>query len=271
MHRERSPWFLVPNPNPQAAWRLFCLPFAGGGASTYRPWGRALAAHPVEVCAVQPPGRENRIIEEPCTTMPALVEEIAQAMQPLLDRPYALFGHSMGATVAFELSHTLHQRGLPMPRHLFAAGALAPDADDPDEPLHRIVGDDAFVTAVARRFGGVPQEVLEHAELRALIAPALRADLAIHETRRHIPRGPLEVDITAYGGVHDHKVSAKALQRWGIHTARRFTWRLFDGGHFFVQDAHTAVLTDLLERAGDLLQRQQSVANPTGGRCPELC
>lgn len=258
MHREHRRWFTVAVPKPQAAWRLFCLPFAGGGASTYLPWARALATQPVEVCAVQPPGRENRIAEAPIKEMTALVEAIAQAMEPLLDRPYALLGHSMGATVAFELSHTLRRRGQPLPGHLFASGALAPDAEDPDEPLHTIAGDDAFVTAVANRFGGVPREVLEHAELCALIAPALRADLAIHESRRHVPREPLPVDITAYGGRDDRRVDVEALQRWRAHTARGFAWRIFEGDHFFVQSAREAILADVLARIGERFCRAES-------------
>lgn len=246
--RRGHPWFSIAVPKPDAPLRLFCLPFAGGGASIYVPWARALAAQPVELCAVQPPGRENRLADTPFTAMAPLVRALASAMEPLLDRPYALLGHSMGATVAFELAHELRARGRSLPRHLFVSAALAPDADDEDEPLHLIAGDDELVTAVARRFGGVPQAVLEHAELRSVIAPALRADLTIHESHEYIPREPLEADITAYGGSDDAMVDAASLERWRHHTARNFALRVFHGDHFFLQSARDEVLDDVLAR-----------------------
>jgi medium-chain acyl-[acyl-carrier-protein] hydrolase len=250
MSRDRrgQPWFSIAVPKPDAPLRLFCLPFAGGGASIYVPWARSLAAHAVELCAIQPPGRENRLSDAPFTAMAPLVDALASAMEPLLDRPYALLGHSMGASVAFELAHELRARGRSLPRHLFAAAALAPDVADEDEPLHVIAGDHAFVTAVARRFGGVPQAVLDHAELRSMIAPALRADLMIHESHEYVPRKPLDADITAYGGSDDAKVGAAALEQWRAHTARAFASRVFEGDHFFLQSARDAVLDDVLAR-----------------------
>jgi medium-chain acyl-[acyl-carrier-protein] hydrolase len=163
-----------------------------------------------------------------------------------------VLGHSLGATVAFELVHELRRRGRPLPRHLFVSGALAPDDDDPEEPLHTIAGDDEFVMAVAERFGGVPREVLEHEELRRLIAPALRADLAIHETYHYVPREPLALGLTAYGGSDDTRVGPEALQRWRAHTTGSFSTRIFPGSHFFLQTARDALLADLaaqLEKA----------------------
>lgn len=246
--RRGHPWFSVPLPRADARLRLFCLPFAGGGASTYLPWARALAARPIEVLAAQPPGRENRLAEAPFTAMSPLVEALATAIEPFLDRPYALMGHSMGATIAFELAHELRARGRPLPRHLFAAGALAPDAADPDEPLHTIADDDAFVAAVARRFGGVPQEVLDHEELRRLVAIALRADLRLHESHRYVARAPLPLDLTAYGGSDDDKVDAAALEGWRSHVTGAFASRVFPGNHFFLQTARDDLLRDLLAR-----------------------
>lgn len=216
----------------------------------YLPWARSAASHSVEIIGVQPPGRENRIGEPPFEAMAPLVQALAEAIAPFLDRPFAFVGHSMGASVAFELAHELGARGLGLPRHLFACGALAPGAPDPDEPLHTIAGDDEFVMAVARRFGGVPQEVLEHEELRRLIATALRADLRIHESHRYVRRAPLPLDITAYGGRDDPRVGAAALEAWRAHTSRAFASRVFPGDHFFLQTSREAMIADMLGRIG---------------------
>jgi surfactin synthase thioesterase subunit len=244
----RDPWFSVPIPKPAAGTRLFCLPYAGGGASVYFAWSRALREQPIEVLAVQPPGRENRLRDTPCDDLDRLVSSLADAIAPLVDRPYGLFGHSMGALVAFELTRVLRDRGARLPERLFVSGAHAPQVARDEEPLRSIVDDAAFVEAVASRYGGIPQIVLENAELRGVIVPALRADLAVTETYAYREAPPLPCPIAAYGGSSDPMVREDRLERWREQTTGEFSCRLFDGDHFFLNGARDALLSDVTAR-----------------------
>jgi surfactin synthase thioesterase subunit len=248
-----DPWFSVPVPKAAARLRLFCFPYAGGGASAYFPWSRALADRPIEVCAVQPPGRENRLREAPIADLTALIDALAAAIGPRLDRPYAFFGHSMGALVAFELTRRLRDNGAALPAHVFVSGARAPDVDREDDPLYPIEDDGAFIAAVAERYGGIPKIVLENAELRSLIVPALRADMTATESYEYKDTPPLPIDIAAYGGIADTHVSEERLVRWRDRTTTNFTYKLFDGDHFFLNDARDAVVADVSSRLLDRL------------------
>ena len=170
-----SPWLLVPVPKAQATMRLFCFGGAGSGAAGYVPWARALASPSVEVCAVRLPGRESRLHEPPFSRIDDLNDDLAAALRPQMDRPYCLFGHSMGALIAFELARTARDRGWPLPAHLFVSGARAPQVPRTEAPLHELP-DAEFIEAVAVRYAGIPAAVREHRELMDLVLPALRAD-----------------------------------------------------------------------------------------------
>src|SRR5689334_9327956 len=121
-------WFVFPQPSPQAQLRLFCLPYAGGGISIFRTWSQYLPPT-IEVCAIQLPGRENRLREPAFTQITPLIQALDAALPSLLDKPYALFGHSMGAIIAFELARLLLPRNTPL-RHLFVSGRIAPQVTD---------------------------------------------------------------------------------------------------------------------------------------------
>ncbi|HEX2079482.1 MAG TPA: thioesterase domain-containing protein [Longimicrobium sp.] len=236
-------WITRPRPSPRARLRLLCLPHAGGGASSFRGWADALPPE-VEVCPVQLPGRENRVAEPAFDRVPPLVEALADAVEPLLSLPFALFGHSNGALIGFELARTLRARGRPGPAHLFASGRRAPDLPSGRPPTHHLP--DAEFLAELQALGGVPAQILEHPELLAMLLPTLRADVAIHETYAFHEEPPLASPITAYGGLADPRVSREQLEGWGRHTAGPFVMRLFPGGHFYLQEQQrTAVLRTL--------------------------
>ena len=240
-------WITRPRPQPRARLRLFCLAHAGGGASAFRGWADTLPAE-VEVCPVQLPGRENRIAEPAFTRLEPLVEALADAVDGSLDRPFALFGHSNGALIGFELARTLRTRGRPGPVHLFASGRRAPDLPSDQDPILDLP--EAEFLAQLQELGGLPASLLEHRELLEMIVPTLRADVSIHETYHFAEQAPLACPVTAYGGVADPKVSRAQLEGWARHTAGPFVMRMFPGGHFYLQEDREAALRVL---SGDLL------------------
>src|SRR5437763_15337105 len=171
----RTPWLVSRKPNPRARVRLFCFPYAGGGDSVFRAWQKGLS-EAIEVCPVQLPGRGARISEPPFTELSPLVRAAAQALAPHLDKPFAFFGHSMGALICFELARHLRKDGGPQPVHLFVSGRCGPQT--PREPFAGDLPDSEF-QEMLRRYNGTPEEVLENRELMELLLPAVRADFAL--------------------------------------------------------------------------------------------
>jgi medium-chain acyl-[acyl-carrier-protein] hydrolase len=240
----RDTWLACPAPDPRARLRLFFLPYAGGGVAPYRRWLAALPAD-VEAWLVQLPGREKRFRERPFDRMAALLAELAPVLEPLLDRPFAFFGHSMGALIAYELARELRRRGRPEPEHLLASARGAPDRQPATGPRHDLP-DAAFLEQL-RRLGGTPAEVLENRELLEMFLPLLRADFALAETYSWTAEPPLGCAITALGGAEDPAWPAEGLELWRRHTTGPFRLHLFEGNHFFLHSAEGLLLERLRE------------------------
>jgi medium-chain acyl-[acyl-carrier-protein] hydrolase len=224
--------------------RLFCLPYAGGGTSPYHGWETELPSW-VEACSLRLPGRESRIREEPLRHYRPLADEIAGAIKRRLDLPYAMFGHSMGAFLAFEVARRIRDNAGPEPVHLFVSARGAPQLPDKDPPIHELP-DDEFIDEL-RRHQGTPPAVLESPELMQLVMPALRADFAVCDSYEFRPGPPLRCPISAFGGLGDPEVSRTQLQAWKEQTTGPFVVRTFPGGHFFLQ-SETSQLLRILAR-----------------------
>ena len=248
---QSSPWLLRAGADRGGRVRLFCFPYAGSGGSQYMPWARQLGPG-VEVCAVQLPGRENRLRETPHTRFPALMDETFAALRPHLDMPFVLFGHSMGALVAFELARRLRTEGAPMPARLLISGHRAPQLPNRRPPLAHL-SDAALIAEVRARYDGVSEEVLRHPDLMALLLPGLRADLALVEGYVCRPDEPLSCPISAYGGEDDPIVSEAELQAWRTQTSAEFTTRRFSGTHFFIRSARAELLAAVSSELAPLM------------------
>lgn len=236
-------WLNLAKSAADPAVRLICLPYAGAGAGAYRDWP-ALLPGTVGVLAAQPPGREHRFHERPIGWLPTYVEELAAAVRPLLDRPYAVFGHSIGARVGFELCRLLRRDGAPLPARLYLSGCPAPQLPAPpprwDLP-------DAELIEELRGLGGTPPELFESPGLMALFLPMLRADFALVETYPYVEEAPLPVPIRSFAGRSDPEASPEAVGSWAPHTSAWFEAHEFDGDHFFLHDQRAALLRLLAE------------------------
>jgi medium-chain acyl-[acyl-carrier-protein] hydrolase len=226
-----------PNPHP---WRtlsrggaelaLYCFPHAGGSAFSYRAWA-SLLPETIELRAIVLPGRESRLREPPHVRMAPLADEMARAIAAHADKPYALFGHSMGALVAYEVALRLTGTRVP-PSRLLVSGARAPSDRGSRRPLHAL-SDGALIEAL-RTLDGTPPEVLRDAELMALCLPRIRADLAVCETYRMESAPRLDCPVSAFGGVDDAGVPRAPLEAWRDVTTAPAIVRMFPGGHFFL-------------------------------------
>jgi medium-chain acyl-[acyl-carrier-protein] hydrolase len=232
-------WFAYRRPRPGARLRLFCLPYAGGSASIFRLWPEHLPAE-VDVLPVQYPGRESRLSQAPLISMTAMADQLAAALRPYLDLPFAFFGHSLGGILGYETARRLRAESQPQPLHLFASGARAPHLPDPDPPIHHLP--DAEFVAELHRLNGTPELVLQNAELMQLLMPVLRADFQVIETYRCVPGAPLNCPISVFGGSDDPELTRDDLLGWREQTTASFTLRLLAGDHFFLHSSRDVLL-----------------------------
>lgn len=235
-------WFTTPQPRPAARLRLFCFPYAGGRAAVYRQWAGRLPAG-VEVCLAHLPGRDTRLREPPYTDLMRLVETLGRAIAPHLDRPFAFFGHSMGAMISFELARLLRREGRQSPAALFLSGRQAPQLPVTERRSFDLP-DEEFKEKLLE-LNGTPREVLEHPELMELMMPLLRADFSVVETYEYEPGPPLDCPILAFGGTEDPSVSQEQVEGWRAQTTSLFRLWMIPGDHFFLNSAADLLLQRL--------------------------
>lgn len=247
-----SNWYLRPRPNPAARWRLIYFPYAGSGVAPAVRWATQLDSQ-FELCLVKLPGRESRMKEAAFVRMEPLVAELDAALTPLLDRPFAFFGHSMGALLAFELTRRLRRRGAALPRALFVSGRDAPQMPDTSARIHHLPDTD-FLTQLRARFAtGIPDAVWQNEDVMRFFLPTLRADFAVIETYLYRPEQPLPLPIVAFGSRADDEISADGITAWQQQTSAAFAEQWFDGDHFYLQHDPAPLLQAVAGHAGRLL------------------
>jgi medium-chain acyl-[acyl-carrier-protein] hydrolase len=219
--------------SPAPALRLICLPYAGAGASMFNTWQLPdrLAA---EVWAVQPPGRENRWREPSVRRVEPMVHAIATALRPLLDVPFALFGHSMGALLAFEVCRFLRRGGAPQPVRLFVSAHRSPDLPAWRPPVSPLA-EPQFMARLAEMTGPSRSVVLDP-ELLSVFAPMMRADFELCETYRYTVDDPLDMPFSCFAAVDDPEVRVDEVLAWQRHTSRESRVHCLAGGHLFLRD-----------------------------------
>ena len=257
-------WIGIPRPNPRATVRLFCLPYAGSGANVFYRWQHSLPDG-VELCLVHLPGRGKRLREKPLSSMDSLLNALERPMLGYLDLPMAIFGHSMGALIGFELARHLRSKYGVQPARLFVSGCNPPR----NKYIHQ--SPESFPTrqfiSELRRIECLPVGYSE--QFVELALPALKADLSVCETYSYTTGQPLDCDIAAFGGFQDCIVKYEQLEEWRSETTGHFGLHVFRGGHFFVHTAESFVLKAVsselckvaCEEAGEIRNRSSLEAN----------
>jgi len=234
-------WVTTFTPSPHSEVRLVCFPHAGGSASFFFPVARALAPR-IEVLAVQYPGRQMRRIEPGIQDIGQFAEQIFAALRGLDDKPLALFGHSMGAVLAYEVALRMRRAALPSPVRLVASGRRAPSRYR-DERVH--TGTDQQIVAEIKALSGPNQAVLADPEMLAMILPAIRSDYTAIERYKHDPDGELDCPISAFVGEDDPRASLDEARAWAEHTTGPFELEVFPGDHFYLVGQSARVLDRL--------------------------
>lgn len=237
--------WLIHHPAPSHKLRLFCFAYAGGNGQIFRAWQAALGPQ-IEVCAIQLPGRGARMMEPLYSNMQELVPVVAQVVASQNNMPFAFFGHSLGALLAFEVARYLQFQHLPQPVHLIASGTSAPQKRTPPDNLHLMSDNDLIVEL--GKYNGTPPEVLAHRELMELVLPCIRADFALVETYQYRPMPLLTLPLTVFSGRLDDRVSEEQVNYWQRESSGDTNIRWFSGGHFFINTEPKEVQAAVLEQ-----------------------
>ena len=236
-------WFVCPQIKWETETRLFLFPYAGGGPAVFHKWTTELPNH-LEAWIAHYPGRGSRHKESLIRGVFTLAEKLSQAIQPLLDKPFAFFGHSLGGLVAFELTRHLRQNHLPQPQILFVSACGAPHIPDPHPPIH-LLPDSEFLKSL-QQLNSISSELLHQPDIVQLSLPILHADFEAMESYVYnTDASPLRCPIVAFGGSDDPRVSRERVEGWALHTNVGFRSQYFPGDHFFINTARELVIDSI--------------------------
>ena len=257
--KERSRWIVCPQPRPEAQVQLFCFSYAGGGASAFKEWADELPVT-IELNIVQLPGREDRLSEPLITDMATLVKAIAPEILAQANRPFAFFGHSMGAIVSHEVARRLAETEAKQPQHLYLSARAAPQLQERSEPL-RFLGNEELMDRLHQTYGAVPEAIRKSAELQQVFLPILRADVELLETHTDASIVPLNYPITVFGGDSDPAISGAMLAGWKEQSSADFAQHEFPGDHFFIHTAREAVIATIAASLNNALSTRKHKSN----------
>lgn len=225
-------WFNTYGLPQGARKRIFAFPHSGAGSSFYHQWAMNFDKDDIDFLGIQLPGRESRFQEVPFSSIESLLHNLSIAIKPLLDKPYVLFGHSLGALIAYELCRKLHQEGFLLPRRLYVSGFRSPELPNPNLELHELPDDQ--ITEALKTYAGTPNEILLNRELMQIFLPLLRADFRLHETWSYEASVPLPCPITALSGKQDCITLPTSMYNWEAQTSSLFEHYIYSGDHFFL-------------------------------------
>jgi medium-chain acyl-[acyl-carrier-protein] hydrolase len=250
---ESNSWLICHKPNPMARLRLFCFPYGGGGPSTFYNWPKELPSD-VETIGIQMPGLESRIMEPPIESISMAVQSLLPEIYFKLDKSFVFLGHSLGSFISFELTRKLRERYSLQPLHMFVAGIHAPQILNWNSPISDLPETD-FLEKLQRRYGGIPEEILQNPDILQLVLPGLRASLKMYECYKYIEGDPLDCDITAFGGYQDKTARREDLEAWRHQTKRSFTLHMLPGNHFFINSERVYFLRTLSSKLTGILSQ----------------
>jgi medium-chain acyl-[acyl-carrier-protein] hydrolase len=236
----KSRWIICRRPHPAPRVRLFCFPYAGGGASTFSRWPEFLPEG-VELNAIQLPGHETRIGDSPYQDLASLIEDLKRVLEPSFSRPFALLGHSMGALISYELARSIRREFDIQAAGLFLSGLRALQIPSPDLPLHSLEKSE-FLRQLQSRYG-MPASLLQASELVELFLPLLRANFKMCETYVYTPEPPLECPLSIFGGLQDARISRQDLAAWKLQTTKAVRLRMIEGNHYFFEHSWLEIVS----------------------------
>ncbi len=223
--------------------RLFCFPFLGGNSSYFNDWSEHLPSW-IDVCAIELPGRQKRLFEEPITKFQTLIDNLGYALRPFISEiPFVFFGHSFGGLVSFELANKIKKDAGVAPQALFISGC-APPSRLINIEWSQMQGEKQIIDWL-RKLQGTPEWALENAEFIDFVLPVIKADYELLKTYHYVETQPINIPIYTFGGINDYEVSEGDLREWSKFTNRNFEMHLFPGGHFFINTTKKEFLSKI--------------------------